>query len=816
MACSGAALSQEPAVHPADGLFRLTPALRLGDLRWRANFSIHALAFAPDGKALAIAGDHVIGIWDVATGLRLAERKKSDWSSFWSLAWAPDGTLIAAGQDHDVLSWDAAGKLRHKLAGHRHVVKKISLSADGTTLASLDVEPKVMVWDVVAGKLRREFPFKHLGNWPEIVLAPSGKLLATNGPVKEAIQFWDVASGERVRVLADKVTYEQHLKLAFTPDSQRLIAASEGDLRVWEVATGTLRREIKKAYTNGAAFVAVAPDGRCCAVNSGESIKIWDIDSGRLVHTLAAPGQALWSAAFSPDGKTIAAAHMSQIVNLWNADTGELYSPGPGHTGVVDAVAWVAHERVITTSADRSLRTWDANAGRLEKIDPTPAGLLWPRSISADGSTLVGNNAEGGLGVFDVATGKEKATIAPGNWLVPFVPSPRGSLVALNEMRPPRVHLVPTTPTGTKRILAGPDRMIHGLAISADEKLVAIGYEQKYDGEFPRAATVIDGPVKLPPRRKDPTIFVYDAATGKELHRFGESLASVTALAFSPSGRMLAACSEHRLHLLDLHTGKLFTGLATTSSSCDGLALSPDGRLLITRPDMELWEAATLIKVARLEGHPLGVRDFAFSPEGRRLLTGSADTTAAIWDITTMALQGDLPKLQLSQAQLDEHWRQLSSSVTSDFYPALWKLVAAGDASVPLIARNVRPKPHLDPAQLKTWLADLDHEQFARRDEAMRGLERLGPAIEAELLGLLKSKFSLEKQRRVEQLLKSIGPTPERLRAHRALMVLEQIGSPAAKAALADFAKGEPRDPFTREAGESVKRVHTNVERSTP
>jgi hypothetical protein len=96
------------------------------------------------------------------------------------------------------------------------------------------------------------------------------------------------------------------------------------------------------------------------------------------------------------------------------------------------------------------------------------------------------------------------------------------------------------------------------------------------------------------------------------------------------------------------------------------------------------------------------------------------------------------------------------------------------------------------------------------RDKATRELESLGEVAGPVLQGALRGQPSLEVRRRVERLLELLHeqlPTEERLRALRALQVLEHIGTPEARQVLESLAKGAPAARLTREAVASLKRL---------
>src|SRR5262249_29029428 len=91
-------------------------------------------------------------------------------------------------------------------------------------------------------------------------------------------------------------------------------------------------------------------------------------------------------------------------------------------------------------------------------------------------------------------------------------------------------------------------------------------------------------------------------------------------------------------------TGGIFTCYGHTDA-VTSVAFSPDGSRIVTGSNdqtAKVWEARTGAPQLDLKGHTSWVVSLAFSPDGMRIVTGSYDHTAKVWDARTGTLQLDL------------------------------------------------------------------------------------------------------------------------------------------------------------------------------
>jgi len=256
------------------------------------------------------------------------------------------------------------------------------------------------------------------------------------------------------------------------------------------------------------------------------------------------------------------------------------------------------------------------------------------------------------------------------------------------------------------------------------------------------------------------------------------------------------------------------------------VTFSPNGRLLASgSPDMfgrkdevvHVWQLTTAKEIGTFRGHERPVFAVAFSPDSTKLVTGSGDATALIWDLSAVGRSrpiaaGEGPPVGRAPGprELEAAWADLAGADAARAFRARWALGSSPEEAVALLKGRLRRAQADDPQRLRRLLDGLNSDQFAVRTKAQAGLEELGDLAEQALRQALAGKPTLEMRRRLETALERMRvpvTRPELLRPLRAVAVLEDIGTPAAWELLKELASGAPEARLTREAAASLGRL---------
>lgn len=252
--------------------------------------------------------------------------------------------------------------------------------------------------------------------------------------------------------------------------------------------------------------------------------------------------------------------------------------------------------------------------------------LAYAVAYSPDGKTLLSGSWDTTAKLWDVATGKEVRTLTGHTQRIRAVAwSPKGDLVATGSWD--NTARLWDAATGKEvRTLRHP--LVNSVAFSPDGKWLA------------SASTSSDGKLSLGDRSVDPTIKLWEVATGDEVRTLRGHTFYVYSVAFSPDGKRLASGSrDETVRLWDVATGKETHILKTCNGWALSVAFSPDGKTLAvgTRDKtVVLFDVAERKQVCTFTGgHSDWAYAVAFSPDGKRLASGSKDATIKLWDVAT-------------------------------------------------------------------------------------------------------------------------------------------------------------------------------------
>jgi WD40 repeat protein len=383
--------------------------------------------------------------------------------------------------------------------------------------------------------------------------------------------------------------------LAFSPDDKILAGLDKnGSLRLWEVSSG---KELQHFQTprlrQNTGMAAFSKDGKLVALGTADNtVHVWEVTTGKERHTFAGLPAAINQLRFDPRGRYLAGGSFTGAVQVWDLQENKAI----GQRGEFKGVNFLAYSRdgksLIAVGHEGNFRQpiycrWEADSGKelTRREFKTDGGYY--ASFSADGTMFGCPNSKGeALHLVDPATGEERCQLE-GKINHPFLFSfsADGKTVTGNS-RDGTVRVWETTHGKLRREFKVPSKNIENIVLSTDGKQVA------FMGQW------------------DPTIHIFDTATGKEQHTFTGHRDARLMVAFSPESKTILTANRDSIRSTpvtewlgwSLRQWNPATGkeLRVTENLLAGelrwTCFSADGRFLATithEGTLRLWETST-------------------------------------------------------------------------------------------------------------------------------------------------------------------------------------------------------------------------------
>ncbi len=378
--------------------------------------------------------------------------------------------------------------------------------------------------------------------------------------------------------------------------------------------------------------MALSRSGDLCATGGWDGVaRIWNLQSGQLLHELRHGGLYVHAVAFSPDGRWLATGSddAAGYLQLWDLESGTRADVLNGHTDAVLSVAF-SHDgrRLLSSSYDKTARIWNLTDRKEERVLRGHTWWVWQAAFSADDQQIVTAGQDGIAIVWKTATGDRS----------PAFTGHHGP-----------VYCAGFVGNGQRVITGGYDRRLLEWAVEDLQPLKFRNLEQ--------GAEVVSEP---------------------KYRELGNHATSVRCLAVSPDGGLLlSGGQDNTLRLWDLATGQNLQTFRGHDSWVRSVAFAGDGRRLVSASQdatLRTWSLSGYEELRafygrEFEGHSDAILAASFSPDQTEIVTASRDRTARTWDVTTGQTRQTFSEghsFLASSAKFFEHDRKLVTSAVDN------------------------------------------------------------------------------------------------------------------------------------------------------
>ncbi|KAI3916059.1 hypothetical protein MKW98_004500 [Papaver atlanticum] len=323
---------------------------------------VFACAWSPAGSLLASgSGDSTARIWEIPVGLCTSNtesgpanvlvlkhfkgRTNEKSKDVTTLDWNGEGTLLATGSyDGQARIWTREGELRSTLNKHKGPIFSLKWNKKGDYLLSGSVDKTAIVWDVKTGEWKQQFEF-HTAPALDVDWRTNSQFATCS--TDSMIYVCKIGENRPIRTFSGHQGEVNAIK--WDPSGSLLASCSDdGTAKIWSTKQDKhvhdLKEHAKEIYT-----IRWSPTGPgtnnpnqqllLASASFDSTIKLWDVELGRVIYSFDGHREPVYSVAFSPNGEYLASGSLDRSLHIWSMKDGSLVKTYNGSGGIFE-VCW--------------------------------------------------------------------------------------------------------------------------------------------------------------------------------------------------------------------------------------------------------------------------------------------------------------------------------------------------------------------------------------------------------------------------------------------------------------------------------------------
>lgn len=269
--------------------------------------------------------------------------------------------------------------------------------------------------------------------------------------------------------------------VAISSDGQTLASGSnDKTIKIWHLNTGKLIRSFN-SDSGAISSVAISADGNFLAAGSHDTpksnVKVWNLKTGNLIHTLLGHHKPVNCIAISPDAQILASA--SNKIKIWQLNTGDRLCT-LWHSEAVNSAAISPDNSILASgSSDSKIRLWNPLSGELLRTLSGHSEQVKSVAISPDGQTLISGSADTTIKIWQLNTGKLLNTLTGHTAEVNSVAITQDGQTLISGSVDTRIKIWCLNTTKLKHTLTGHLDAVLSVAVSSDSQILVSGSADK-------------------------------------------------------------------------------------------------------------------------------------------------------------------------------------------------------------------------------------------------------------------------------------------------------------------------------------------------
>ncbi|XP_052196112.1 WD40 repeat-containing protein HOS15 isoform X2 [Diospyros lotus] len=341
-----------------------------------------ACAWNPAGSLLASgSGDSTARIWTIAGGTsgsnlqngpsnvlvlkHVKGRTNEKSKDVTTLDWNVEGTLLATGSyDGQARIWSSNGELKSTLIKHKGPIFSLKWNKKGDFILTGSCDKTAIVWDVKNQECKQQFEF-HSG--PTLDVDWRNNVSFATSSTDTMIYVCKVGENRPFKTFSG---HQGEVNCVKWDPTGSLLASCSDDItaKIWSIKQDKhahdLREHTKEIYT-----IRWSPTGPgtnnpnkqllLASASFDSTVKLWDVELGRLICSLNGHRDPVYSIAFSPNGDYLASGSLDKSLHVWSLKEGKIVKTYTGNGGIFE-VCWNKEgDKIAACSADNTVCVLD-------------------------------------------------------------------------------------------------------------------------------------------------------------------------------------------------------------------------------------------------------------------------------------------------------------------------------------------------------------------------------------------------------------------------------------------------------------------------
>ena len=405
--------------------------------------------------------------------------------------------------------------------------------------------------------------------------------------------------------------------VSWGPSMLVLSGSSDKGVILWDATVGLADKPRGLGHDGPIWSVDVSRDGNTIVTGSSDkTARLWRTDSEECFRVLTGHTGPLYTVRLSNEGNKVATGSSDSTAAIYRISTGERLVLLSGHTYGIWDVAWAPNDRkVFTGSKDNTIRSWCSITGACDRLFEGHTGVVKSLSVSTDCRRLASASSDATLRVWNLMTGHCDAVLQRKD---------AGALCV--EWHLDNIRLSAGYTSGCVRVW------------NADTGVREIGF---LPGHSRRTTTVAWSPdgKKVVSSSTDKEIRIWTKDNHCELKMKGHTGLGIFSVKWAKNGTIVSSGTDKCIRVWDPETGdciKVLSGF-TGDLGVFAVAWSPDGKKVATGSrdrTVQIFDVQTGKCEAVLTGHTDWVIKIEWEVGGNRVISSSDDGTTRVWEVS--------------------------------------------------------------------------------------------------------------------------------------------------------------------------------------